>query len=404
MPTTLKADALGRVSGKFTVPANIPAGRKEVVVQGAGGSRGGALFVGEGEVTTQVLRRVTTTLITRYDPLAQTFTLSSPEQLKEVELYVTAKGAKPIRVQLRETSFGVPTQEVLAEAVVPAASITAGAWNRFPFESPIALPANIEFAVVVLSDEATPALGIAELGKYDSASQRWVTSQPFQIGVLLSSSNASTWTPHQERDLAFRLRGMRYTEFNKLVNLGTVAVANATELRVDGLIESPMPGATGNYQLTLPDGRVLEVGNGQVVSLAAPITGNVTVRARLTAISALAAILHPGTFVGVGTIGATGDYVTAAIEADATGADIRVLFDAIIPSGATVKAYYKGLDAGDDWVLIAADGVPTPLGDNLHEYRFKADNVLEARVRIKLVLTGTPAARPRVRNLRVTVL
>lgn len=52
---------------------------------------------------------------------------------------------------------------------------------------------------------------MAELGKYDAVHERWVTSQPYQVGVLLSSSNASTWTPHQDRDLTFRLLGARFT-------------------------------------------------------------------------------------------------------------------------------------------------------------------------------------------------
>lgn len=401
---TLVANAQGQINGKFVIPANVPAGRKEVSVVGSQGNRGGTLFVGEGAVTTQMLRRVVTTIVNRWDPLAQTFTLTQAEQIKAIDLYVTAKGVKPVRVQIRETGFGVPSQVVLAEAVVAASVIAAGTWNRFTFEAPISLPPNVEYAIVVLSDEATPALGIAELGKWDAASARWVTSQPYQVGVLLSSSNASTWTPHQERDLAFRIVGLRYSESNRLVSLGTINVVNATELRLQGLIESPVPGAAGSYELTLPDGRVIKVGNGQVVSLPSAVTGTVTVKAYITSTATHSAVLHPGTFVAAGNVAASGEYVTRAIEADVLGADIRVVFDAVIPSGATVKAYYKGLDEGDAWVELVTAATPIPLGNNLYEFGFSAADVMEARLRIKLTLTGTPAARPRVRNLRVTVL
>lgn len=59
------------------------------------------------------------------------------------------------------------------------------------------LQAKREYAVVVLCDDATTALYVAELGKQDPT-RGYVTSQPYQVGVLLSSSNASTWTAHQD--------------------------------------------------------------------------------------------------------------------------------------------------------------------------------------------------------------
>jgi len=400
----LAANNLGQLRGKFRVPANVPAGRKEVIVSGSQGSRGGALFIGEGTMETYALNRLISTLIYRYDPLAQTFTMSAAEQVKAIDLYVLTKGAKPIRVQIRETGFGVPSQVVLCECVLPAAQITAGTWNRFAFPAPVSLSPNVEYAIVILSDEAEPAVGIAELGKYDSASASWVTSQPYQVGVLLSSSNASTWTPKQDGDLAFRIIGNNYTEASKSVALGTIPVTNATDIRLQGLIESPAVGASGRYELTLPDGRVFQVANGQVLKLSAPISGNINVRAILTGTAKQSAILHPGTFIAAGKIASTADYITAAIEADALGANIRVVYDAIVPSGATIRAYYKGLDDGDQWIELGSDKAPIPLGDELYEFSFKADAVKEARVRIKLVLTGTAAARPRARNLRVTVL
>lgn len=400
----LIANNQGRISGKFTIPANVPAGRKEVAIGGSQGNRGTAMFVGEGSVTDQVLRSFTTINFNRYDPLAQTFSMLQAEQVKGIDLFITAKGLKPVRVQVRETAFGVPTQTVLSEAVLIASAITAGAWNRFEFPSPVSLSPNVEYAMVVLSEEATPALGIAELGKYDSAAGRWVTSQPYQVGVLLSSSNASTWTPHQDRDMAFRIVGQRYSESSRKVDLGVINVGNVTEFRLQGLIEAPVAGATGDYELEFPDGRVVRVGNGQIVSLASPVTGVVKVRAAISATAAHSAVLHPGTFVAAGNIASSAEYVTRAIDADALGADVRVVFDAVIPSGATVKAYYKGLDAGDNWIELPLSGTPKPLDDKLYEFSFASNDVMEARLRIKLALTGSPAARPRVRNLRVTVL
>lgn len=400
---TLKADQNGRVSGKLTIPANVPAGRKEVRALGDQGSVGGAVFVGDGVVTSNVLQRLTTTIITRYDPVAQTFTLAGPEQIKAVDVFFTAIGTKPVRVQLRETGYGVPSQVVLAESIMQAAQMVQGAMNRFAFPAPVALSPNVEYAIVVLTNDAAPAVGVAELGKYDSSTARWVTSQPFQVGVMLSSSNASTWTAHQDRDLAFRLIGMRYSESSRLIDLGNVAVADCSELQVAGAIESPLPGAGGSYVVTLPDGTQYNASPGQVISLPSKITGNVNVKASLQAIDSHSGVLQPGNYLGAGSVAASGDYITPAMSADVTGTNIKLLFDAMIPSGATITAFYSGLDAGDAWVALAQDVAPVPLGNNLYEYSFKATGVTEAKLRFKLLLTGTPAARPRARNLRISL-
>lgn len=399
----MKADTLGRVSGKFTIPANVPAGRKEVRALGAQGSLGGAMYVGDGTITNTVQQRLTTTILTLYDPVAQTFTLAGAEQVPGVDVFFTTLGTKPIRVQLRETGYGVPSQVVLAESILQPSQMTANAMNRFLFAAPVALAPNTEYAIVVLTNDAVAAVGIAELGKYDSSTARYVASQPFQVGVLLSSSNASTWSAHQDKDLAFRLLTMRYTEASRVIDLGNVAVVNASELQVAGNIESPLPGATGNYIITLPDGTQYNAGAGQIISLPSKITGSINVKAVLNAGASHSAVLQPGNFLGAGSVAAAGEYITPAMSADITGTNIKLLFDAILPPGSNIQAYYTGLDVGDQWVLMTADVAAVPLGNNLYEYSFKATSVLEAKLRFKLVLTGTAAARPRARNLRISL-
>src|SRR5690606_23849477 len=140
-----------------------------------------------------------------YDPLAQTFRLTETKQIAGVELYVKAKGATEITVQIRKTQNGVPTDNVLTVRSKQPADITVNQWNAWEFPEPVLLDAEEEYAIVVLCNDADAELGIAEMGKWDGAAQKWVTQQPYTVGVLLSSSNASSWTIHQDRDLAFRL-------------------------------------------------------------------------------------------------------------------------------------------------------------------------------------------------------
>ena len=86
----IQANAQGVVSGKFTIPANVPAGSKRVSFAGAGGSKGDAVFAGSGTITNQVLRQVTTQTSVFWwasvDPLAQTFTINESVQIAAVDL------------------------------------------------------------------------------------------------------------------------------------------------------------------------------------------------------------------------------------------------------------------------------------------------------------------------------
>jgi len=103
---------------------------------------------------------------------------------------------------------------------------------------PVALDANREYALVVLTDDANHAVSVAELGKYDPRTG-WVTAQPYQIGVLLSSSNGITWTPHQSQDLTFRLLACHFTQTQKTVNLGQYTVTNLSDVMMLAGVERP---------------------------------------------------------------------------------------------------------------------------------------------------------------------
>ena len=75
-PAGATANAAGALSGTFTIPANIPAGTKQVTFLGAGGSFGSASFTGSGTIVAQTLRRTSSPKCAGAGiPLAQTFSL-----------------------------------------------------------------------------------------------------------------------------------------------------------------------------------------------------------------------------------------------------------------------------------------------------------------------------------------
>ncbi|ELT46283.1 DUF4815 domain-containing protein, partial [Brucella intermedia] len=240
------ADEDGVITGHFTTPPNVPAGSKSIYFEGSVGTVAGCTYVGRGSITVEeyrltssletttdtmpqpvvnntVINNVTnvtnvtnansSTPISRsgdgggrgegHDPLAQTFTLAQSWCLSAIRLMCAKVGSRSnsIAVQLRTVEVGMPTQTVLAEAFVPGTDLVEGEVFTARFNFPVFLQGGREFAFVALTDDAEHSLFVAEIGKIDLDTNAVISEQPFTVGVLLSSSNASTWTVHNEADL-----------------------------------------------------------------------------------------------------------------------------------------------------------------------------------------------------------
>ena len=231
MPLT--ANGAGQISGSITIPANVPTGTKRLRFIGNQGSFGAARFVGEGTIVTRTQRQLTTIETRFWDPLAQTFRLDQGRWVTAIDFKFTARGstANKVVLEIRETELGLPNAVTLAEGILAGTAITVGAWNKISLTRPVYLEAGVEYAMVLLTDDPTHAVALAELGKFDQAANQFVTSQPYTIGTLLKSSNASTWTPVQEADLAFRIYGANFTANTRTVNLGPLRAGVVTITR-----------------------------------------------------------------------------------------------------------------------------------------------------------------------------
>ena len=391
------ADANGTITGQFTIPAGIPAGTKAVVFTGSGTSVAETTFTGEGTTVVENRRIRWRRWARRVDPLAETFTLASSQQITGVDLWFTAIGTSAIEVQIRETSNGVPNNTVLASTRLDPGDISLVGSTRFLFNAPLFLTGEVEYAIVVLCDDAVAACAIAELGQQDPNTLQWVTAQPFQVGVLLSSSNASTWTPHQDRDLAFQLLGAAFSETTRTIALGTVAVTSATDLAVRATVEFPTDDADVQFILTLPDASQLTVGVDQSVQLDAAITGNVSISAVLTGTAAVSPILFSDVQLLWGVVGTTGTYFSRYILAGTGTA--KVIIEAFLPGSSSIEVAIKGELEGAWTVLSSPTAVQ--MDDGWVELTYESAALAVVSVATRLTLTGTSAARPAARNLRM---
>ncbi len=403
-PAGIAANASGLLTGSFQIPQAIPAGAKLVEFLGAGGSYGYATYVGRGQIVTETRRRILTTVVRRWDPLAQTFTLPERRTIGGLELWFTTKGGSaPVIVQIRETQVGMPTTTVLTEGRLLASDIkTDGNATRITLD-PVALEANREYALVVLTDDANHAVSVAELGKYDPRTG-WVTAQPYQIGVLLSSSNGITWTPHQSQDLTFRLLGCRFTQTSKIVSLGQYTVTNLSDVMALAGVERPAAGTDVQFLATDAQGRIYTLSEDQGLALSEKLSGNLAVSARLTGTDTASPILYPGTQLVFGTLEAAGDYLSRAIPAAATF-NVAVTFDALTPGTSSVSVQAESGTSGSFQALSLSSGLE--VGNGWVERTYKATSLVgvgaDRTTRVKLALSGTPQHRPFVRNLRVIV-
>jgi hypothetical protein len=394
MPIT--ADNHGTAEGEITVPGGIPAGTVLMDVVGDQGTTGTATYTANGTITTEA-RRIVNTVLTRYDPLAQTFTLSEGRHIAGVDLWFKNKGTSRVQVQIRETTVGFPNQNVVAQATVYPVDINVnGTHTRVQF-TPVWLEANVEYAIVILTDDAETSVAVAELGKFDSIHNTYITKQAYQVGVLLSSSNASTWTAHQDLDLAFRLLACRFTETEHIYNFGTITANENTNLLTLANIERVSSETDVEFIYTDSDGKTNTLAEDMPVALKEKIDGEVSVRAKLKGSTTRSPVLFQGVQSVLGTIDETADYVTRAITAG-TNISVKIIYESYTPGNSQVKVYVQNPDS--TWTLVSLTS-GSPVGDGWEEHTHVAENFSGSTTRVKLVLEGNVLYRPQVRNLKI---
>lgn len=391
----ITANHSGLVNGQFAVPAGIPAGIKRVEFIGDRGTRGVTQFIGRGEVRIEERRRVQ--VVQRYDPLAQTFTLlTEGRHISAIGLWFEDVGIKPITVQIRETTTGIPNGIVLAEARITINDIAAaGQETRINFATPLYLEALTEFAVVILTDDNMHSLAIAEVGQYDKRAKSYVTEQGYTVGVLLSSSNASTWTPHNNADLAFRIYGAEFTATTYSVTLKTVTADNASDTFIMADVERTGTETDVSFAVTDADAHRYRMQNNQPVRLDVRTNGDLTTTATLVGSSKRSPLLYPGVLMALGDLQTSANYISRYVNAGVGQAIVTL--ETNIPSGASVTVE---IEIDSVWQVCSPQN-GEPIGDGWVRNEYKKPITGGDGVRCRITLTGSINARPRARQLRM---
>lgn len=349
------------------------------------------------------------------DPLAQTFLLLEERFVTSVELFFQTKDAdsasykgQPVTVQLRNVVNGYPGTTVLASKVLEASAVkvsTKGdAPTKFVFGDPVLLQANVEYAIVVLTGSSQYRVYVAKMSGKDLISGNVVSRQPYSVGLLFSSSNATAWTAHQDMDLKFRLNAAVFKKTTgKLAFEGLTLQQAASQLLLSTSQVVPQ-GSSLQWQWS-PDGsKWYALNDAGVTALGAP-TDEVFVRALLAGSGKSSPVIQTGA-IGAGALSykTNGTYVTKEWFTNEPFTKVTVYVDFHTPSSTTQSVEYS-VDGGNAWVAFAAGRSTQQLGQYT-QFKFEAAVSASQKVRIRIKqanMADTRAETPRARRLMVTL-
>ncbi|TIV59971.1 DUF4815 domain-containing protein [Mesorhizobium sp.] len=416
----LAADVNGKVVGTFTIPANVPSGTKHVAAVGAGGDSAAAEFTGQGRIEISTSQQITTVQRfrdppprntgggsgngqggnggSRTDPVAQSFMFAEGRHIASIEVKFCAIGdaSQPVLCEIVTMDNGYPTTDVIAQTETDMHSAIIGTWHKFTFDPPVFIPAGVETAFVLKTNDPNHSVSYAARGGFDAARQEWIGAQPYTIGVRFSSSNASTWTAHQDEDLTFRLNAAKFDPVSKTIALGTVTAISLSDFIAEAQVFLPTGDTRVVFEIEPVGETPVRIEPGQVWERQSFFTGNAALRAILTGTDKVSPIMGRDVLAIKGTMQANGVYVSDAFT---MGNLIRL--DAVmktkLPAGSALTVHYDKAD--DNWQLLPQASA-TVLADGTFERTFRTTGLTAIQGRIRLTLTGSPAARPAVSDLR----
>ncbi|MDG3575971.1 DUF4815 domain-containing protein [Rhizobium sp. YJ-22] len=396
------ANNLGVLAGLFTVPANIPAGTKTVEAVGAGGSRGTATYTGRGTITIEERRRVTT-IFQQFDPVYQSFT-APPEGMHfggfVFRFAEIGNKNEPVVVQLRDAVQGQPGRTVLAEVTIDMHQVNTVADVELVFSTLPWIDGGVEVTVVWLTNDADHAIAVAELGKFDAHLQRWVTAQPYQVGVFGSSSNNRAWTIHQELDAYFKVRRPVFTQSTRTIELGTIQATALTDILALAGVDIPAAATGVDLIFERPNGQQIKLAPGAVVSLDTALNENLTVKAILRGVANASPILFPDPLIVLGVLSASDTYVSRAFNCG-SNRTVQAEYRARIPGTATVAVHVQ--QTNGTWTSVPLDSVADD-SEGYKRYTHKLTGFSAPTTRVRVTLTGSALHRPRVSDLVVMPL
>jgi Domain of unknown function (DUF4815) len=416
---TIMSNAQGVATGKFTIPAGIRTGIREVILQNSS-NNAFSTYTAQGTLkTTEEIITKTRVTVNLYDPLAQSFVFPQDRVVTSFDLFFASKSSTDnLIVQVRGLSEGGnPNQTIYAERILTPSQVKTSAdgsvATKVALDDPLMCKAGQSYAIVLITDSNEYTAWIATLGQnlINNPSQT-VVSQPYTNGVLFSSSNARTWTAHQTSDLKFSVYTAQFeeegiVEFNTIEDLDSdtmllmatyltpantgcfweikaVSQADAGSVSIDSVPWQPM----ANYIEQQVPGTVI---------------GLVKIRATFKSNRYISPMLTLEDLLFVNFVSETsGDYVSLNIDASESPYNtLTMAFDVAAPSGTKVTPKFS-TDGGQTWKTFSAAPTVSRQSAEFSRYTYSqrvSSTAINTQLKMKLELRADNRfVRPRARR------
>lgn len=166
------------------------------------------------------------------DPISQTFYIDPQSSsdtaifLESVDVYFAKKGVNGVRLQIRETVNGYPSNTVVpfSEVVLTSAQVSvsdnSSIATTFSFPAPISLKTGEEYAITVIPVANDPdyRVWVSKIGEVDLLDGTAVT-QDVASGTLFTSTNSSAWTAYQTENLKYSIRRCLFNVANGVLTM-----------------------------------------------------------------------------------------------------------------------------------------------------------------------------------------
>lgn len=328
------------------------------------------------------------------DPIAQTILFTEDTFVQEFDLHISVKPTTYLRLTVCKTTVGIPDiKKTIFTQDYEIDSFSEG-WNSFKCDSPVVFESNHEYSLIIECGDAIGSVSVAEIGHYDIEKKTWIQSQPY-AGVLLSSSNISTWTAFQKEDLSLIIKKPIYKKM-EVVEIGRCNVTDATDLYL--LSSSNLYLNTSiKYTAVLVSRDNLEINlNEFTLASMEKYTGEIVLKVYLSSVDQLGTpIINKDIYLSVGTVKSKSTYVSRTFSV--SGTDINVFLD-VKEIGNSIKVSFFN---GSHFEEINRDVNKSKfIGDGWVETCFSKSNISIANTRIKIELISTDINRPFAKNLR----
>ena len=256
----------------------------------------------------------------------------------------------------------------------------------------------MQYCVVILTDSPNISLGIAQLGERDIREDKYILSNPYSTGVLFSSSNATTWTAHQDKDLKFNLYRANYS------STGSIVFNNVSLNSIDRFmlaLEHIVPiGCKAEFSVSINNGSYHPYTPWVDYSLSLNATV-AAIKVNMSSTGYLSPVISsvsPKVFGSKNKLQAV--YISKNIVMDTPFNSIKVYFDAFRKQGTEYEVYYATDTQGSAWkkmTLTSTKILSESFQQNYYEVSLDSP-VTDYRVKVVMKTTNS-YIRPTVKRL-----